>query len=176
MESDNPYRPSDESFPTGAASGIRHSTLTQIRIVSILLIVHGAMLLMMGVFLVGVAIALPIIAMSEIAEEAQDPDGPTPEQMKMILLGVYGGMGTAGLIPGVVQIVAGIANLRLKRRTLGIVALAFGLISMGTCYCTPTAIALCVYGLVIYLNQSAVQIFALGAQGKTFAEIEQMAR
>jgi hypothetical protein len=56
------------------------------------------------------------------------------------------------------------------------VALVMGSISIGTCYCAPTSIALLVYGLIIYLNNSAVQAFALAKQGLTWSDIEKMPR
>ena len=42
---------------------------------------------------------------------------------------------------GVVRIVAGIYNLRFRRRGLGLVALGLGLLTLATGYCAPTAIA-----------------------------------
>lgn len=82
-------------------------------------------------------------------------------------------MAAKGIIPGLLQIIAGIANLRLKGRVFGIVALVSGMLSVGPCYYAPTAVGLLVYGLIIYLNETTKRVFALGRQGKTWREIEE---
>lgn len=157
-----------------AAPGLRRSILSQIRVISILLIVHGVMLTLMGFFLIGMAVVMPTFIAAH-NQQLKQPSGPPPEQLQTILLATYGLMGAAGLIPGILQIVAGVNNLRLRGRVLGIVALLGGMVAVGTCYCAPTAIALAIYGLVIYFNDTAQKAFALGAEGRTMAEVEQMA-
>ena len=91
-----------------------------------------------------------------------DPDfNDGPGEMPMVFMTIiYGAMGLGGFIPGLLHLVAGIRNLRYKGRTLGIVALGFGLAATMTCYCAPTSIALTVYGLIVYLNPAVAQVFA----------------
>ena len=38
--------------------------------------------------------------------------------------------------------IAGARNVKIRGRTLGFVALASGVVSMASCYCVPTALAL----------------------------------
>jgi hypothetical protein len=86
------------------------------------------------------------------------------------------GMGSAGIVPGIIQIIAGIRNFRLHGRIFGIVALVTGVLSIGTCYCAPTSVALMVYGLIIYLNNTSTQVFSLAQQGLKWSDIEKMTR
>jgi hypothetical protein len=75
------------------------------------------------------------------------------------------------LISAFLRIAAGIFNLRYRRRGLGITALLFGLVTMMTGYCAPTAIALAVYGLVVYFNEPVMLAFRLGDSGRPLSEI-----
>jgi hypothetical protein len=138
------------------------------------MIVHGSILLLIGLLFIACAMFLPSLLVAQ-NKELQQPGGPTPEQMNTILLATYGVMGAAGILPGFLQIFAGVSNLQLRGRVLGIIALLSGLVGIATCYCFPTSLGLCIYGLVIYFNESSVNAFALAAQGTTIREIEQMA-
>jgi hypothetical protein len=73
---------------------------------------------------------------------------------------------------GALRIVAGLMNLRYRRRVLGIVALAGGLVTMMSGYCAPSGIALAIYGLIVYINEPVVAAFALGDGGRPPAEIQ----
>ncbi len=180
MEFENPYAVQSAGGGPGRGDqgGPRLSLtiLRQIRVIAVLLIVHGLMLMLMGVFLIGLAFLFPTMMAAQPGAMRQQAGGPPPEQLKIILIVVYGGMGVAGLVPGVLQVVAGSYNLFAKKRMLGIVALAVGTVSVGTCYCAPTAIALFVYGLIIYLHDTSKQAFALQEQGYSWQEIESLAR
>ena len=177
---DNPYAAeSVGQTGTGVPSfepRISPSILVQIRVIAVLLIVHGALLLLTGGVLIAVSIVMPGMIAAQQQKMQQPPNGPSPAQMQTILFATYISMGIAGFIPGIIQIVAGILNFGLKGRVLGIVALVMGSISIGTCYCGPTSIALLVYGLIIYLNNSSVQAFALAKQGLKWSDIEKMTR
>jgi hypothetical protein len=179
MEPINPYS-ADFSTTTppsyGAPGGplLNRSILAQIRVIAILLIVHGVMLLLMGIMLAGIAFIFPAIISSQQMKTGTQPGQPTPAQFQMIMVVVYGGMSAAAIVPGILQIMAGIANLKLKSRTFGIVSMVAGTLSMVTCYCGPTAIGLLIYGLIIYLNETSIRAFALGQSGKTWAEVEAM--
>jgi hypothetical protein len=87
------------------------------------------------------------------------------------MLGVYGGMGLFTLIAAGLHVYAGIRNFSFRSRTLGLVALAGGMVSMLGCYCGLTAVALGVYGLVTYLNPEVRYAFGLGASGRKRSEI-----
>jgi hypothetical protein len=75
------------------------------------------------------------------------------------------------LVSGVLRIVAGCFNVRYRRRGLGMTALCLGLATMVTGYCAPTSIALAVYGLIVYVNESVTAAFAMGDRGRSVGEI-----
>lgn len=62
--------------------------------------------------------------------------------------------------------------LKFRGRTLGIVALSSGLLSIAGCYCLPTAIGLFIYGLIVLLNEPVKRAFAMGEQGRSASEIQ----
>jgi len=80
---------------------------------------------------------------------------------------VYGGMAAASLAAGVLHLVAGLRGYRFQGRTFGITALACGLLTLFTCYCLPTSAALCVYGLIVYLNREVSEAFQMREAGYT---------
>jgi hypothetical protein len=66
---------------------------------------------------------------------------------------------------------AGIRNYKFRGRTLGLIALGGGMVTVMTCYCAPTAIGLGVYGLITYLNPEVAQAFAMGEAGTSRDDI-----
>lgn len=132
----------------------------QIKIVAILLIVQGALEVCMGLFL---SVMGPV--MFGILSSAPPPSSGGPAPPAALFGGIYLAMGLATLIAGVLKLVSGIRNLKCRGRTLGFVAFGSGILTMMSCYCLPTALALGVYGLVVYLNQNAARAFELGESG-----------
>jgi hypothetical protein len=176
----NPYQSPDFSdLPQGgyapANPELSSSILTQQRVIAILMMIQGTLALIVGILLVGAAAMLPQVLAADMQRQPQPPGAPNIEQMKWILLGTYGVMGTCGIIPGILLIYAGLQNLWLRGHTLGIVALCGGAVSLGTCYCFPTALGLLIYGLIIYLNATTQKAFALAKEGETFDSIMQRA-
>ena len=100
------------------------------------------------------------------------PAAPMPAGFELIMLAMYGSMGLISLVIGVLGIWAGIRMLKFRGRTLGIVALSSGLLSIAGCYCLPTAIGLFIYGLIVLLNEPVKRAFAMGEQGRTASEIQ----
>ena len=84
---------------------------------------------------------------------------------------IYIAMGSPVLLGGILRIYAGYQNYQYRSRTLGIVSLVLGMTSVLSCYCAPTAIAVLVYGLIIYLNPAVMAAFEMGRQGKSGDEI-----
>ena len=138
-----------------------------------MMIVQGALETLAGVGLIVMAAVMPQLIMAEGMRgmPQQPPEGPQPEQFFWIFTAMYGGMGLAGLIAGVLHIVAGVRNYRFRGRTFGIVAASAGLIAVATCYCLPTAIAVAVYGLIVLLNTEVSDAFAMGEAGYPASDI-----
>lgn len=118
------------------------------------MIVQGCMELLMGLFLIGMAGVFPAL----LAMEQGRANGPEPPPV-WLFVGIYGVMGLGISIPGILRIIAGFNVYRFRRRMFGIVANCVGFLTMFTCYCAPTAIALGVYSLIVLLQPSVVQAF-----------------
>ena len=127
-------------------------------IVAILLIVQGALEIGFGLF------GCAFLALVYLV--------PHEELTTMRGLGIFLMiLAIPAALCGIVRIVAGIYNLRFRRRSLGMIALGLGLLTLATGYCAPTAIALAVYGLIVYVNEPVVSAFAMAESGRTPAEI-----
>jgi hypothetical protein len=150
-------------FRDAAGDATRHSRglVGHVPIVAILLLVQGGLELAFGLFCLAFA-ALSFVLPAEAL-------GGMDATVMAVLMGVFGvtGVGCGGL-----RIVAGLSNWSYRRRMLGITALGVGLVAMFTGYCAPTAIALAIYGLIVYVNESVALAFELGSQGRSKAEIQ----
>ena len=100
----------------------------------------------------------------------QPPQRIHPD-MFWILTIVYGGAAIAALAAALLHVVAGLRNYRFRGRILGIVALAAGMVTLFTCYCLPTAVALGVYGLIVYLNGEVSDAFRMAEAGQSAEQI-----
>ncbi|MDA1055905.1 MAG: hypothetical protein O3C40_36430 [Planctomycetota bacterium] len=145
----------------------------QVRIVSILMMVQGSLDLLVGLGLIGLGIFMGFFMREAMMQDAQfqQANGPSPEFMANMMSGIYGGLGVVIGIIGALNIFAGYRNWRFKSRTLGIISLVAGLGTIFTCYCAPTSLALCIYGLIVYLNGPVAAAFSMGEEGYSGDEI-----
>jgi hypothetical protein len=164
--SDNPY-----AAPASAAAGRApgRGMVGHVPVVAVLMMVQGGLELLMGVGLVAMGGLGPVLMRMDQGQGGAD--APPPEMVGWIMLAVYGGLGLLTLAAAGLHLFAGLRNYRFRSRTLGIVALAGGMVTVFTCYCAPTSIALGVYGLITYLNYEVSQAFVMGDAGKTREEI-----
>ena len=133
----------------------------QIKVVAILLMVEGGLEALMGIFL---CIMGPVVAAFMSASPPPATPGapaPSPE----LFSAIYIAMGAPTVVAGIIKIIGGIRNVSLKSRTLGFVALGSSVLSLASCYCIPTALALGVYGLIVYVNERSAQAFKLVETG-----------
>ena len=165
----NPYEPPPTDLPPSETQ--KEMTLPppqepglvgHVRVIAILMMVQGALEMVMGLFLATFAILFP--SLQSIMEEQGQPGVP-PEGAIWFMIGLYGGIGLVHLCAGVLHAYAGYRNYAFKGRTLGIVALSSGVLTIFGCYCLPTAVALSVYGLIVYLNGSVARAFIMGEEG-----------
>ncbi len=176
---ENPYQSPQEAFePLGVRSAgdpfqlrepgfVRH-----VRVVAILMLVQGVAELLVGVGLIVMAVTMPqflLQAQQDMPRQADMPD--MPQQMFWMLTLTYGGMAAAALVPAILHLTAGLRNYQFRGRTLGVVALAGGMLAVFTCYCLPTAIGLGIYGLIVYLNDGVSEAFRMGDSGRSADEI-----
>lgn len=146
---------------TGDASHPGRGLVGHVPIVAALLIAQGILELCLGLFFLAFAtlsFVLPAEALAGI--------NSTGLVILMLVVGVL------GVVCGALRIAAGAFNWNYRRRNLGMTALGVGLATILTGYCAPTAIALAIYGLIVYVNESVTAAFELGTQGRSKAEIQ----
>jgi hypothetical protein len=139
-----------------------------IPVVAILMIIQGSLELILGGLLTVAALFFPTFIATVLQQNPAFAKGQGPADVEAVVklaLIFYLGMGAAGLIAGLLHLIAGIRNVTYGGRVMGLVALIGGLASIATCYCAPTTIALAVYGLIVYFNAESVRAFQLGQQG-----------
>lgn len=123
-------------------------------VVGVLLIVQGALDMLMGLLLTALAVAFPIMLQTQ-------PPSPelTPSLVGFVTV-IYGGLSVLMLAVGLLSVIAGWRNYHCRGRTLGIIALACGSLTLVTCYCLPTSLCLMIYGLIVYLSEDGTRAFA----------------
>lgn len=135
----------------------------QVQVVAILMIVNGALVSLVGLYLVCMG---PF--MFVMAKTAPPPPGGGggPDTMIMgIMATVYLILGLLVLTTSVLNIVGGIRSLKYRGRTLAMVALFSNLVPMFTCYCIPTSLGLMIYGLIVFFQSDVADAFARVADG-----------
>jgi hypothetical protein len=132
----------------------------QVKLVGILMIVHGITVAIMG----GLYAALGSMFM--FFTPPAGGGGPPPE----LFLVVYGVIGGAILICGILTSIAGYRVMTLRNRVFGLVALFLNVVPLISCYCAPTSIAMMVYGLIVLFQPDVSRAFGLVAGGATAEE------
>ena len=147
-----------EPVPAGV-SPLGRGLVGHVPLVAIFLLVQGVLEVMVGaIFLMSAMFFLLV----------NDPQLAGMRALAWLMVG----MAAPACFCGCVRVVAGVCNLRYRRRVLGMTALGLGLLTMITGYCALTSIGLAVYGLIVYLNESVAAAFAMGESGKTNADIQ----
>lgn len=132
--------------------------IDHVSIVAVLLIMQGALELLFAV------LGFAVLAMAYL--------GPEKEMAGLRGVGILLGLVCVPAVAvGILRIVAGIFSLRFRYRGLGMAAAGLGLLAMVTGYCAPSAIALAIYGLIVYLNESVATAFMMAKSGRTPDEI-----
>jgi hypothetical protein len=83
-------------------------------------------------------------------------------------------MSLAGLavsFNGALRVLAGALSVFFRARAFGISTLIIGLLSTVTCLCLPTSVALCIYGLRVYLSQDVRRAYAMRAHGASVDDV-----
>jgi hypothetical protein len=153
---------------TGADTG--YGSVSQVRTVAVLNGVQGALEIPMGLMWIAGGIFVPVMIQMEQQRNANRPPGP-PEEFLWIMTGMYLAFGTLTLVFGGLRIFAAVSNFRYRRRSLGIVSLCCGLVSLLTCYCAPTGLGILIYGLIVLLHPAVKAAFAMGEKGLTSDQI-----
>jgi len=129
-----------------------------IPLLSILMMVHGGVLVLAGLFYAVMAVVMGGV-MSQIPQPTNGAQGPPPEFFGFLFGGIYGFIGLAQALPGVLQLLAGFRLRTYRSRVFGIVACFSGLATILGCYCLPTAIGLCIFGLIVLFGDGTADRF-----------------
>jgi hypothetical protein len=132
-----------------------------VRVLGILMIVHGVLQSLTGAMYAAMPAMFPMMAQFNMEE----PPDNMPFDPRYFAMGIYIVMSLSGIIPGITGCIAGWKLTRFQGRTLGIASLAISCVSVITCYCSITAIALLVYGLIVLMDRPVKQAFELARQG-----------
>lgn len=141
--------------------------VSQVRVVAILMMIQGVFELLFAIYLgvFGLFFGGMMGQMMREDPNFQRGGGPPPEFVEAMMTYMPVAMGVGGLLAGILHCYAGYRNFQFSSRTLGIVALVSGLLTISTFYCCPTAFALFIYGLIIYMNDQVAKAFEMTAEG-----------
>src|SRR5262245_1913895 len=136
--------------------------VSQVPVVGILMIVNGSLA---GILGLGLAFMGPFIF--SIAAMEGRPGGMRPDEKSVVTLIsiVYLVIGLLVLTAGALNIIAGIRALSYRGRGFVLTALFFNILPLFTCYCSPTSLALMIYGLIVMFQQDVAKAFAMGDEG-----------
>ena len=184
----NPYQPGtdpsamDMDQPLHLPDGQRRGMVGQTTVLGVLMIVQGILNSLAGVAAGFYAFFMPQIMTEMRADMAKQAAGngggngaappPLPENFEQMFLIGGSVFAVALLFLGILSIFGGIGVMRLERRGLAITSLCLGMLTIATCYCFPTSLALGIYGLILLLNQPVMQAFSLRAEGYPVRRIQ----
>ena len=152
-------------LPPGQTRGM----VGQAAIVGVLMAIQGAADCLAGLIALFYAIFMPAF----MAQQAAQGGGPPLPENFGLFFAVGGGIAAAVLITlGILMIYAGVSVTRYQRRTLAIVALVSGMITLLTCYCFPTSLLLGIYGMIFLFNQPVTYAFELRSRGYSVQQIQ----
>ncbi len=180
--SGNPYQPS-EQFTTAATPqdfGIEFSSsqtrglVSHTTVLGVLMIIQGVMDLIACVFSAIYAWMMPAM-MNQMAQQAAANGQGQPMPPNIGQMFAIGGSVLAAVLflMGALLIYGGIGVIRFQRRGVAIGALFFGMLTLITCYCFPTSLALGIYGMIVLLNSPVMLAFQLRKQGHLPLQIQQ---
>jgi hypothetical protein len=133
----------------------------QVKIVGILMIVHGITVIIMG----GLLITAGIVILTA-PPPPPAPGGPGGQE-HMVIAAIYLGLGSLILAIGLMNSVAGIRIISFRGRSFALVALFCNVVPVLTCYCSLTAIGMMIYGLIVLFQSEVARAFELVSQGAT---------
>jgi hypothetical protein len=166
---ENPYAATTPQVPYDP-TGFPNSggLINQVMVLGILQIVFGALELLMGCFLIFYAVIFAFV-MPNIENANSSP--PPPEAMFWISIGLAVG-GVLVLCFSVLRIASGVYSFWFRQRTLMLVSLIGGLVTVFTCYCSLFSIGVGIYGLIVMFDPAVKQAYRMAAEGVSADEIK----
>ena len=166
---ENPYAASamppatdPNSIPTGGG------LVNQVMVLGILQIVQGALELMMAGLLIFYAVLFAFVMPNMKDGNAQEMP---PEVMFWISIGCAVG-GAIVLVFAVLRITSGVYSFWFKQRTMMMISLIGGLVTVFTCYCSLFSIGVSIYGIIVMLDPAVRQAYQMAASGVSAEEIK----
>jgi hypothetical protein len=138
----------------------------QVSIVSILMIVHGALVTVTGLLFAFMGPAM--FALIHLDPNPDDPDEKVGAAMMLVVSLSCGGL---WVIVGALNVFAGIQCRNFRGHTLSLVALFSNLLAVFSLICSPTSLGLIIYGLMVLMSADVKRAFSMAAQGATTLEI-----
>jgi hypothetical protein len=141
----------------------------QVKIVGILMIVHGATVVIMGGLLafLGSFIAFGMPAGPPPGGGgAAAGGGPPPAGVQAMVSAIYIGWGAVIAVVGILNGIAGFRIMYLRGRVLALVALFANIVAVMTCYCGPTGVGMMVYGLIVLFQSDVARAFEAVGRGE----------
>ncbi len=140
----------------------------QVKIVGILMIVHGVTVVIMGglIAFLGSFLAFGMPAGPPPGGGGAAAGGGPPPGFQAALSAIYIGWGALIAIVGILNGIAGFRIMYLRGRVLALVALFTNIVVVLTCYCGPTAVGMMVYGLIVLFQSDVARAFEAVARGE----------
>ena len=145
--------------------GSGRTYVRQVSVVASLMIAQGILMFVFAVGCIGYSIVFANIDEIVAADEKANFQNSFPESTQLMVTSIFGFWGALGIILAPLYCVAGVLNLGLRARGVGIAALLVGLGTALTVYCAITGIPLSIYGLIIYFNPAVAEAFRLRKTG-----------
>jgi hypothetical protein len=176
----NPYGPSSavsslsNEGPISLPPGIGRGMVNQVPIVGVLMIVQGVLDVLIGIGIAFYAFFMPMFfeEMQRQAAAQGNNAQPMPPEMGAFLSIGLGLLSFVIVLVGALTIFSGIRLIRYQSRSLGIAMLCAGMVTIVTCYCFPTSLALAVYGMIVLLSPPVRLAFDLRDQGHDVTSIQ----
>ena len=161
---DNPYEVPNvvDEATVGPAAPNERAMFAQLQVVGILQVVAGGMEL-----LVATLYACTTAFYLFVNNDGGDLFGGGPQLLLLIYASIWGGVSISGCL----RIASGIGSFYYRYRTLMLVSLVLGFVSVLTCYCAATAVPIGIYGLVVMLSPTAARAYAMRRAGLTPTQI-----
>jgi len=178
---DNPYQSPDAfsdprvPYPPQVPPRPNPGLVRHVRTVAVLMIIQGCLEMLIGVGVLVMAFVMPRMIVQDMQRQGGFGQGMgpgmDPDTMLLVMTITYAAIGGVLALVAGLRIWAGIRNYNYRSRVLGVIAMASGFITLLICYCFPTALALAIYGLIVYLNNETSEAFRMGEAGHSAKEI-----
>jgi hypothetical protein len=153
----NPYSDNQpqslNEFQSTTPNASEDGYLRQVPVLGVLNIVQASLELLMCLMLIGMSALM-------VAAQNSPKIQTTPNAATIQIMGIgYGIFGAVVGLFAILRLTSGILILKRRGRIFSIVTSMIGLVSVFTCYCAPTSLAIAIYSLVVLIQPSVIVDF-----------------